>query len=139
MTVDAAATVAAACKGADLIVTITSAAEVLVGPLDVAPGAVVLSMGGGLEVSHAVWRGAAARFVDDPDYALVQGDAAAWIAAGTVGRDEFCGSLTGTIPDLAAGQVRLPQEGTLMAIVQGTTALDVALAHAVFQATGGQE
>lgn len=121
--------------GADLLVTITSAATELIGPSHVNEDAVLLSMGGVFEVSHDVWVKSVARFVDDLDYALKQGDAAAWIASGTTTEDKFKSSLTGTVGELAAGRWGgTASQGIRMAIVQGVTALDVALAHAVVQA-----
>lgn len=128
-----------AALGADLIVTITNANEVLVRPEHVGPNTVVLSMGGGLEVAHDVWTSAAGRFVDDLDYALQQGDAAAWITAGVMDRTGFEASLAGTIGALAAGIALAPtgDTGHSMAIVQGTTALDIALAHSLFLARTG--
>ena len=45
--------------------TITSANEVLVMPEHVSADAILLSMGGGLEISHDVWNSASCRFVDD--------------------------------------------------------------------------
>ncbi len=128
------ADVARAVRGADLVVTITSANEVLVRLDDLKPDVAVLSMGGGLEVDHAVWTAAEHRFVDDLDYALHQGDAAAWITRGHCDQQGFETSLTGTIAALAAGAAGDPRQrsGLAMAIVQGTTALDIALAHAVY-------
>jgi len=126
-----------ATRGADLIITITNANEALVRPEHVGPDAVVLSMGGSLEVAHDVWTSAAGRFVDDLGYALLQGDAAAWITAGVMDRAGFEASLAGTIGALAAGIASAPAGGHSMAIVQGTTALDIALAHSLFLARTG--
>jgi len=59
---------------------------------------------------------------------------AAWIAAGQDDIQGIQASVTGTIAALADGTVGDPRQraGLAMAIVQGTTALDVALAHAVY-------
>ncbi|MEP9399100.1 NAD(P)-binding domain-containing protein [Mesorhizobium sp. KR2-14] len=120
---------------ADLVVTITTANEVLVRREHLKDGATVLSMGGGLEIDHVIWASAAVRFVDDLSYALLQGDAHAWIAGGLIDAAGFEASLSGTIGELAAGRVPdRPSDGIAMAIVQGTTALDIALAHAVYDA-----
>lgn len=134
--VHAAQGVKDAVNGAELVVTITSAKEVLVRRSDLADGATVLSMGGGLEVDFDVWTGASARYVDDIGYALQQGDAAGWVEAGLLDVAGFKESLTGTVGALAAGDVpgRPDDDALVMAIVQGTTALDIALAHAVYRA-----
>jgi len=126
--------VSEAVRNADLVITITSANEVLVRRDDLKTDAAVLSMGGGLEVDYAVWAAAECRFVDDLDYAVHQGDVAAWIAAGQDDIQGIQASVTGTIAALADGTVGDPRQraGLAMAIVQGTTALDVALAHAVY-------
>lgn len=122
-----------ATAGADLIITITSANEVLVRPEHVGTNAVVLSMGGGLEVAHDVWASASARCVDDLSYALHQGDAAAWVKAGKFDQSSFEASLTGTVAELATGKIYARCDaGHVMAIVQGTTALDIALAHSFY-------
>jgi alanine dehydrogenase len=139
--VHAALDIDAATDGADLLVTITSAKEELILPRHVGHTATILSMGGGPEVSHDVWQAAATRFVDDLDYALHQGDAAAWIASGAATRQSFEASLTGTVGDLAAGRRHgdAAAEGLRMAIIQGMTALDVALAYAVYQAVASKK
>ena len=133
--VAAAATVADATENADLIVTITSANEILVRPEHVKKGAVVLSMGGGQELHPQVWASASMRYVDDLNYALQQGDAHAWISQGEFSPATFDATLTGTIGALAAGHPALTtsNEDVSIAIVQGTTALDIALAFAVYE------
>jgi len=138
--VAAAPDIDTAARDAELIVTITTAREELLLPRHAAHGPVVLSMGGGLEVSHDIWAAATARFVDDLDYALHQGDAAAWIEAGTTSARSFEASLTGTVADFATRRWRGEGTGgTRMAIIQGMTALDVALAHEVYLAIAGKE
>ena len=133
--------VAEATRDAGLIITITSANEELVRPEHVADGTVVLSMGGGLETSYEVWASAAARYVDDLSYALHQGDAAAWIKAGATDLAGFKKSVSGTVGALAAGVTAAPAEPRrhLMVIVQGTTALDIALAHSIYLSRAGAE
>lgn len=128
-----ATSVADATADADLIITITSANEELIRSEHVGRKTVVLSMGGGLEVSNALWASASARYVDDLSYALHQGDAASWIKAGTLDQAQFEASLDGTVGELAAGKIEAPSgDGHIMAIVQGTTALDIALAHSIY-------
>lgn len=128
----ASPTIADALDGADVVVTITTANEVLVRPEHLGPQTIVLSMGGGLEVAHAVWERAVYRLVDDLDYALGQGDAAAWIAAGTTTRSACEASVTATVGAAFAAGTPAPA-GPAIAIVQGTTALDIALAVDVFR------
>lgn len=138
--VSPAKTVGEAVADADLVVTITTANEVLVRRDYLKAGATVLSMGGGLELDHAIWASASARYVDDLGYALHQGDGHAWISQGLTDEAGFEASLTGTVGDLANGRLtsRSGSDGHVMAIVQGTTALDIALAHAVYAARSGQ-
>ncbi|AXV17869.1 hypothetical protein CYG48_18945 (plasmid) [Neorhizobium sp. SOG26] len=130
-----AETISEATANADVIVTITNANEELVRPEHVSEGAVVLSMGGGLEVAHGVWASASARYVDDLSYALHQGDAAAWIKEGKFSQSAFQANLTGTVAELAVGKLEaIKTDSHVMAIVQGTTALDIALAHSIYLA-----
>jgi alanine dehydrogenase len=128
--------IAEATADADLVITITTANEVLVRRENLKAGATILSMGGGLEIDHEVWASASARYVDDLSYALHQGDAQAWISQGHLDEARFEKSLTGTIGELAAGRVagRPSDDAIVMTIVQGTTALDIALAHAIYDA-----
>lgn len=132
-----AADISSAVQGATLVVTITTANEELLLPDELDEGTLVISMGGGLEVSHAIWNRATGRFVDDLSYALHQGDAAAWINRGATTATDFEESLTGTVGQLVAGRFAADRLRGAMAIVQGTTALDIALGHHVFRTING--
>lgn len=136
-TVEQASDIGSAVHGASLVVTITTASEELLLPEDVAEGTVVISMGGGLEVSHAIWARAAGRFVDDLSYALHQGDAAAWIERRETTAMAFEAGLTGRVGQLVAGTYAEDVKRGAMAIVQGTTALDIALGYHVFGTLNG--
>lgn len=127
-----------AAREAELLVTITTADQAILGAGDLRRGATVLSMGGGSEFTFDAWQSAQARFVDDLDYALSRGDAGDWIARGETEAAAFEASLTGTVGDLALGRWRgRSREGeTVMAIVQGFAALDIALASLVLERLG---
>lgn len=130
----AADTVERAVRDADVVVTITTAPSRIVNSNWVAPGATILSMGGGPEFEVGVWHGAKHRFVDDLDYALYQGDIAAWIRDKQL-TDAEARAAIASIGDVANGRWcrrRDPNEGVL-AVIQGLTALDLALALAIYR------
>jgi ornithine cyclodeaminase/alanine dehydrogenase-like protein (mu-crystallin family) len=129
-----AESIEAAVRGADVIATITTSAARIVQSDWIKPGATVLSMGGGPEFDVGVWHNSAHRFVDDLDYALYQGDLSAWVKDGALTDAGISTSITG-IGEVANGRWAGrsgPDEGVL-AVIQGLTALDLALAYRILQ------
>jgi ornithine cyclodeaminase/alanine dehydrogenase-like protein (mu-crystallin family) len=127
----------AAVRGADIVTTITTAASRIVQSDWIKPGATVLSMGGGPEFDIGVWHSAAHRFVDDLDYALYQGDLSSWVKDGALTQADVTTNIAG-IGDVANGRWRgrrAPGESVL-AVIQGLTALDLALAYRILRKTG---
>ncbi len=126
-----------AVRGADIIATITTANAPLVEPAWIKPGALVLSMGGVQEFMPQTWHAAAHRFVDDLDYALYQGDLAAFVKSGAASADEI-GSNVISIGEVAAGRWagRSDPSQSVYAVIQGLTALDLALAYRIYQRSG---
>jgi ornithine cyclodeaminase/alanine dehydrogenase-like protein (mu-crystallin family) len=123
-----------AVRGADIVATITTAPERIVRSGWMKPGATILSMGGGPEFDIGAWRGAAHRFVDDLDYALYQGDLASWVKDGALTVSEINSAIAG-IGEVANGRWRGRSAGseTVLAVIQGLTALDLALAYRILQ------
>jgi ornithine cyclodeaminase/alanine dehydrogenase-like protein (mu-crystallin family) len=127
-----------AVRGADIVATITTASEPIVEPSWIGQGALVLSMGGVQEFRPQTWHWARHRFVDDLDYALYQGDLAAFVKSGAVSSDEIRAKIV-SIGEVAAGRWpgrSDPAEG-VYAVIQGLTALDLALAHRILRVSGG--
>jgi alanine dehydrogenase len=132
--VTVADTIENAVRGADIVATITTAPERIVRSGWIKPGATVLSMGGGPEYGVGVWHAAAHRFVDDLDYALYQGDLASWVKDGALTQAGVTANIAG-IGEVANGRWtgrRGPNE-TVLAVIQGLTALDLALAYRILQ------
>ncbi|MET0278604.1 MAG: NAD(P)-binding domain-containing protein [Pseudorhodoplanes sp.] len=130
-------TIEDAVRDADIVATITTATAPIVEHSWIKKGALVLSMGGVQEFEPETWRWAKHRFVDDLDYALYQGDLAAFSKSGVVSSDEIR-SNTVSIGEVAAGrwQGRSDPSDGVYAVIQGLTALDLALAHQVMVVTG---
>jgi ornithine cyclodeaminase/alanine dehydrogenase-like protein (mu-crystallin family) len=131
--IKASPSIEAAVRDADIVATITTATSPIVDPSWIKPGALVLSMGGSQEFEPDTWRQATQHFVDELDYALYQGDLAAWSKSGAISTDQIRSSIV-SIGEVAAGRWRgrhNPSEG-IYAVIQGLTALDLALAHRIF-------
>ncbi len=123
-----------AVRGADIVATITTAPERIVQSDWIEPGATILSMGGGPEFDMGVWQRASHRFVDDLDYALYQGDLSSWVKDGALTQADIGATITG-IGEVANGRWagRRGPEESVLAVIQGLTALDLALAYRILQ------
>ncbi len=121
-----------AVRGADIVATITTATSPLVEQSWIKPGALVLSMGGVQEFFFETWQSAGHRFVDDIDYALYQGDLAAFVKSGETDDAEIRSGVT-SIGEVATGRFpgRSDPSETVYAVIQGLTALDLALAYRI--------
>jgi len=127
-----------AVRGADIVATITTAPERVVNSGWIKPGATVLSMGGGPEFDVGIWHNATHRFVDDLDYALYQGDLSSWVKDGALTAPEIKASIEG-IGEVANGRWhgRKSASESVLAVIQGLTALDLALALAIYRKQSG--
>ena len=127
-------TIEQAVRGADVVATITTAPARIVQSGWIKPGATVLSMGGGPEFDIGVWHSTAHRFVDDLDYALYQGDLAAWVKDGALTEAEIKARITG-IGEVANGRWtgRDHADESVLAVIQGLTALDLSLAYQILK------
>ncbi len=125
-----------AVRGADIVTTITTAPARVVQSDWIKPGATVISMGGGPEFDIGVWHNAAHRFVDDLDYALYQGDLSSWVKDGALTQSEITANIAG-IGEVANGRwARRHDAGeSVLAVIQGLTALDLALAYRILRKT----
>lgn len=130
----AATSIETAVRDADIVATITTASEPLVEPAWIKQGALVLSMGGVQEFMPQTWNAAAHRFVDDLDYALYQGDLAGFVKSGAVSADQIRSSVA-SIGEVASGRWpgRSDPSQSVYAVIQGLTALDLALAYRIFE------
>jgi ornithine cyclodeaminase/alanine dehydrogenase-like protein (mu-crystallin family) len=132
-----AESVEAACDGAQVILTITSADEILVEAGWCAPGALVVSTGGRRECDPALLLDCDKIFIDDWDQCAVLGDIAALHRADRFGP----GDVTATIGEVLNGTHpgRISDSERIVAVPQGLTSLDIALAHFVYRAALEQD
>lgn len=121
---DLATSVAAA----DVVVTMSTAETPVVAGRDLSPGTLVVSAGGGWECDAAVYARARRVFLDDPPHCRQIGDLAGLEAAG-----HPLPNVTATLPDVVAGAGAPPcgADEIVVAVAQGMTACDVAIATAV--------
>lgn len=125
-----AASVAEACRDADLVVTITNATAPVLRAADLSPGATVIGLGD-TEIAADVLLGWADRFVvDDLGFACMTGSVAGWIAAGATDAAQLHARLDADVGELAAGLKtgRRGPDDRVLAIVQGMAIGDLALA-----------
>jgi ornithine cyclodeaminase/alanine dehydrogenase-like protein (mu-crystallin family) len=123
-----------ALRGADVAITLTTASEPFIRAGRLQPGALLLSMGSPHEVDVGVLRECDALIVDDIDYALMQGDIHAWLTRGEIDEAELADRLRANIGQVLAGVApgRTADTERLLAVIQGLTACDIALAKVVF-------
>ncbi|MFO8059777.1 MAG: hypothetical protein R6U70_03855 [Bacillota bacterium] len=117
----------AAVRQADLIITMTSADEVLVRDEWVGESAVVVSTGGGQELDFALLERAGGLYVDDLEGCLESGDLSRAREAGCYRREWVDGTLAGLLCDPGAGV----QGGPIVFIPRGMAAMDVLQAYRV--------
>jgi ornithine cyclodeaminase len=125
----AAPSVAEACAGAELVVTITNAQSPVLHAAHLMPGATVVGLGD-TEIAADVlcW---ADRFVlDDLAFACVTGSVAGWIAAGAMTAEQVAARLDADVGQVAAGlrPGRQADDQSVLAVVQGMAVGDLALA-----------
>lgn len=130
----------AAVATSDVVITITTAtAPVLAGDW-VRPGTLVVSAGGGWECDAEVYARADRLIVDDWEHCVQVGDLAALHAQGLISRED----VTTTLPEVVAGAAdpgaAAPCAVTevVVAVAQGMTILDVALAAGVLAGLDGR-
>lgn len=121
--------------GADLVITLTEANEPLVRPGSLAPAAVLVSMGGNLEVDFGVLAECGRFIVDDVDFAAEVGDGGAWIRQGHMTRESFAARVDALACEVVAGAkpARVHPDERVLAIVQGMAVGDVAFAIAALR------
>ncbi|MFI7276953.1 hypothetical protein [Streptomyces sp. NPDC049879] len=125
----------AAAPGSDVLVAITSSREPVVHARHLSPGGTLLGLGGGAELAADVLTGSATGravdrlYVDDLGYAREVGSIGAWLDAG-LPPETLAARLSGSLPEVAAGLLpgRTDPGETVLGVVQGVAACDVALA-----------
>ncbi|MEX2644188.1 MAG: hypothetical protein WD270_12085 [Acetobacterales bacterium] len=135
--VTSVATAREAVEDADIVVAITLAEQPMIEPGMLKRGTLMLSMGGVEEVTFDCLPEFDRIVVDDPDYAFVRGDFAAWVAAGHIERTALEARIDADIGEIACGTKagRRDDGETILAVIQGMACFDIALSkHAIDEA-----
>ena len=130
--IEPADSIEAACEDADVILTITNAEAELVHAAWCKPGSLLVSTGGRRECEPDAVLQADQVFIDDWEQCAVLGELAALHREGRFGPDD----VTATLADVITGRHpgRQSDMARIVAIPQGLTSLDVALANFVYRA-----
>lgn len=132
----AAAEIPDALARADVVVTLSDAAECLFKASDLPTHALVCAMGGRHEFESDVLHNADAFVVDEMDFVCAIGNAAHWIESGQITRPDLEKRLDATIGDLLAGKRTIPAGKRTLAIIQGMAICDLAIAKTVLDRAG---
>ena len=126
--VQPAASIAEACRGADLVVTITSATAPVLWAADLAPGATVIGLGD-TEIAADVLGWADRFVVDDLGFAFVTGSVAGWVTSGAATAEAVAARLDADVGEVAAGLKpgRRTAGERVLAVVQGMAVGDLAV------------
>jgi ornithine cyclodeaminase/alanine dehydrogenase len=129
--VEAVDTPAMACDGADVIITVTNADEVLVRATWCQPGSLLVTAGGRRECEDEAILGADKIFVDDWEQCTILGDIAALHRRGKIRREDVAGTFGDVVAGRAAGRTAGGER--IVAVPQGLATLDAALARFVYE------
>jgi ornithine cyclodeaminase/alanine dehydrogenase-like protein (mu-crystallin family) len=123
-----------ATRNADVIVTATAATAPLLRAADIAPGALLIALGGGPELALDVLDAADRLIVDDMEFAATLGSVAGWLAAGR-SRADVAAKPGADIGEIAIGSKpgRRDDDERIVAVLQGMASCDVALAAAALE------
>jgi ornithine cyclodeaminase/alanine dehydrogenase-like protein (mu-crystallin family) len=126
-----AAPIREALADADVVMTLSDAAEVMFEASDLRPGALVCAMGGRYEFNSDVLDASAVFIVDELDFVCAVGSAAYWIKTGQVTRGHLADRLDATIGELLKGTKSVERGRQTLAIIQGMAVCDLAIAKTV--------
>lgn len=129
--VRSAATVEAAVRGANLIITVTTADAPLVKREWVEPGALVVSMGSYQELDERLVLDADLRVVDHRLQNLKRGEFTKLIAAGRLSEDDIGTEFGSIVAGVAEG--RTSPDQIIVASMIGMASTDMAIAQAAYQ------
>ena len=116
---------------ADIVISLTFAANPLILPGMLSPGAFVCSMGETEEVSFSVLNEFDIFVVDELNYATVLGDISVWLKKQLTTRDEIEQKIDANIGEVIAKKrgLRKNRNQKILAIIQGMAICDLALAN----------
>ena len=131
------ATIPDALAQADVVVTLSDAAEVLFKASVLQPHALLCARGGRHEFDSDVLHAADAFIVDEMDFVCTFGSATHWIATGQLTRADLERRLDATIGELLVGAKSIGKDRRTLAIIQGMAICDLALAKTVLDRAAG--
>ena len=119
-----------AIDGADIVITMTTANEPFIEAGWLKPGALLCSMGGVPEVHFDVLAEVDTLIIDDPSYALAQGDLHEWIKNGHITEKQVLARIDADIGEIAIGAKpgRQHTDERILAMIQGMAVGDLAMA-----------
>jgi ornithine cyclodeaminase/alanine dehydrogenase-like protein (mu-crystallin family) len=125
----------AAVADAEVVVTLTNTQSPFFPSGWLKPGALLISMGSAHELEVAALQDVDAVIVDDLEYALMQGNLAAWMRRGEITQAKLQERLRGNIGEVLAGLKagRTGSNERILAVIQGLTACDVAMARVALE------
>jgi ornithine cyclodeaminase len=134
----AAATIPDALAQADIVVTLSDAAETLFKAAHLQPHALLCAMGGRYEFDSDVLHAADVFIVDEMDFVCTFGSATHWIATKQLTRADLERRLDATIGELLLGSKSVGTDRRTLAIIQGMAICDLAMAKTVLDRAGGR-
>ena len=131
-----AATISDALARANIVVTLSDAAEVMFAASDLNPNTLICAMGGRYEFDRDVLDSSTGFVVDELDFVCAVGSAAHWIKSGQLNRDHLTHRLDATIGEILSGHKKI-DGGRILAIIQGMAICDLAIAKTVLDRAKG--
>jgi ornithine cyclodeaminase/alanine dehydrogenase-like protein (mu-crystallin family) len=131
------ATIPDALAQAEVVVTLSDAAEILFKASDLQPRALLCAMGGRYEFDSDVLHAAHTFIVDEMDFVCTFGSATHWIATNQLTRADLERRLDATIGELLVGAKSNGKGRLTLAIIQGMAICDLALAKTVLDRARG--
>jgi ornithine cyclodeaminase len=126
-----AASIPEALAKAEVVVTLSDAAEILFKASDLQKNALVVAMGGRYEFNSDVLETSEIFIVDEMDFVCSIGSAANWVETKQLSRPDLERRLDATIGELLTGKKKVARGKRTLAIIQGMAICDLAIAKTV--------
>jgi ornithine cyclodeaminase/alanine dehydrogenase-like protein (mu-crystallin family) len=131
------ATIPDALAQAEVVVTLSDAAEILFKASDLQPHGLLCAMGGRYEFDSDVLHAADVFIVDEMDFVCTFGSATHWIKTNQLTRADLERCLDATIGELLLGTKSVGTGNRMLAIIQGMAICDLAMAKTVLDRASG--
>jgi ornithine cyclodeaminase/alanine dehydrogenase-like protein (mu-crystallin family) len=123
---------------ADIVVTLSDAAEILFKASDLPSHTLLCAMGGRYEFDSDVLHAADVFVIDEMDFVCTFGSATHWITSGQITRADLERRLDATIGEVLLGTKKVDSGKRTLAIIQGMAICDLAMAKAALDRAGGK-